>query len=78
MEEAKERTYVLPVTEAETDVILRALDEYMEDNPLNTSTAEHLHRKTELLNRCIRKENELEDARNKLKEYADIDFYDND
>lgn len=73
-----EQTYALPVTEAETNVILLALSEYVEDNPTNTSTAEHLHRKTELLNRCIRKENELEDARNKLIEYAGIDFYEND
>lgn len=78
MEEAKERTYALPVTEAEADVILRALDEYVEDTPLNTSTAERLHRKTELLNRCIRKETELEHARAELMEYAGIDFYDNE
>ena len=74
----KEQTYALPLTEAETSVILLALSEYVEDNPLNTSTAECLHKKAELLNRCIRKETELADARNKLLEYAGIDFYDND
>ena len=78
MEEAKERTYALPVTEAEAAVILRALDEYVEDTPLNTSTAERLHRKTELLHRCIQKETELSDACAELMEYAGIDFNDND
>lgn len=78
MDEVKEQTYILQVTEAETRVILLALAEFTEDNPMNTNTAERLHRKTELLNLCIKKENELSEARAQLMEYAGFDFYDND
>lgn len=77
-EKEKEKTYILPVTEAETRLILLALDEFTEDNPMNTNTAQHLHKKTELLNLCIQKDNELSEARVQLMEYAGCDFYDND
>lgn len=74
----KEETYLLPLTQEETVVILRALAEYTEDNPNNTSTAERLHRKAELLNNCITAEKELFKAREALLEYSGWDYYDND
>ena len=77
-QEKKEEMYLLPLTHEETMVIMRALDEYTEDNPNNTSTAERLHRKAELLNNCITAEKELFNAREALLEYSGWDYYDND
>lgn len=77
-QEQKEETYLLPLTQEETVMVMRALDEYLEDNPNSTSTAERLHRKAELLNNCITAEKELFKARTELLEYSGWDYYDND
>lgn len=76
--EAKEPVYTLMVTEEELTVILRALEEYTEDNPNNTNAAERLHHKSELLKTCVQKDNELGAARAELLAYAGYDYYDND
>lgn len=77
-EQLKPQEYILMVTAEELNMILRALEEYTEDNPNNTNAAERLHHKSELLKTCVQKDKELSDARAELLAYAGYDYYDNE